>query len=119
MTMDKRQQQRDSLITGWSDRLGNVADYAGVGWDDAVEAVLDIMVDEARLPVDAINVYRERQTQKVRKSVRTLTTHTVTAYRVPKAVLDIALDLAGGDITRLRLDPDGSVTVVNQGKADR
>lgn len=111
--------QRDELVGAYSGMLGDVATYTGEGWDKAVDSVLGIMIQEGRAPIDAINLYRERHVTVVRKSVRSTTTHTVTMFRVPKAVLDTALELAGGDITRLRLDPDGSVTVVNQGKGDR
>lgn len=121
MTMAKidPNDRRDELIATYSASIGEAATFTGDAWDTAVDSVLGIMIQDGRAPIDAISLYRARNIDRVRQSVRTVTTHTVTSFRVPKAVLDLALDLAGGDITRLRLDPDGSVTVVNQGKAER
>ncbi len=45
-----------------------------------------------------------------------VTSYSVNARTVPAAVLKEALRLAGGDISRLRMDDDGSVTVVNQSR---
>lgn len=43
-------------------------------------------------------------------------TYQVNARSVPSIVLTTALRLAEGDISRLRIDDDGSVTVVNQSR---
>lgn len=99
-----------------NERLGDAATYSGQAYDAAVKEVLDIMVNEGRVPVDAIRLYRARHTAKVRESVRSKTVYTVTSFRVPKAVLDVALELADGDLSRLRIAADGSVTVMNKGK---
>ena len=37
----------------------------------------------------------------------------VEVRRMDARIRDAALDLAGGDYTRLRIEPDGSMTVVN------
>lgn len=42
-----------------------------------------------------------------------------TTVRVDQRVLTAALDLAGGDPSRLVIDPDGSVLVQNRSRVDR
>lgn len=48
---------------------------------------------------------------------RTVTqTDTIEGYKIPREVMEVALGLAGGDITRLKVNKDGSVLVVNQSR---
>jgi len=80
--------------------------------------VLQIMTEENLVAADAINAYRSKRARQMQEPVRVRGEHKVRAYTIPKVVLDVALDLAGGDITRLRISRDGSVTVVNKGKGE-
>lgn len=54
--------------------------------------------------------------RKTRITRITTVTDLIEEYKIPKAVMDVALDLAGGDISRIRVGKDGSVTVVNQSR---
>lgn len=113
-----RETKRSIVEESQRNRLGSAAEYVGATWDEAVDAVLDIMEEKGVLALDAVNIYRLRQVERVRTSAKRTVTHEITSFRVPRIVMDTALDLAGGDITRLRLSPDGTITVVNQGKDD-
>lgn len=113
------QENTPEFIQQYGQRIGDAAEYLGETWDSAVEAVLQIMNEENRVAVDAINVYRVKRAREMQQSVRVRVEHKVTAYTIPKVVLDTALALAGGDITRLRISRDGSVTVVNKGKGEK
>jgi hypothetical protein len=116
---NRRKNERLSLERGYRDRLTDLVEYTGKTWDEAVDSVLAIMETQGRAAVDAIGVYAVRHEEKVRKSVKTRTTQKITSYRIPKAVLDVALDLADGDRTRLRISEDGTITVVNKGKGEK
>lgn len=116
---EARKNRRVTLERSYRDRLTDLVEYTGKTWDEAVESVLAIMEGQGRVAVDAINLYAVRHEEKVRKSVKTRTTQKITSYRIPKAVLDVALDLADGDRSRLRISEDGSITVVNKGKGEK
>lgn len=55
-----------------------------------------------------------RKVTRVTRSV--VQTDTIEGFQIPKAVMDVALELAAGDITRLKVSRDGSVLVVNQSR---
>lgn len=54
-----------------------------------------------------------------KSSTGRVSSYQVNARTVPAAVLKEALRLADGDISRLRMDDDGSVTVANQSRQQR
>ena len=96
-------------------KIGDVAKYSGTTYEQAESRVLDYMAMGYPL-YDALEMFRKDARQAVRERVRT-TAQKITSYRIPQAVLDVALSLAEGDISRLRIDPeDGSITVVNQSR---
>lgn len=98
-----------------SAKVGAVAEYSGITWDQAKALVTDLM--SQGLGIDqAIEEVRRNARNVVRDAVRPQS-HKITSYRIPEAVLDVAMELADGDISRLRIDPeDGSITVVNQSR---
>lgn len=96
-------------------KIGDAAKYSGEPYEQAKSRVLDYMSMGYPLD-DALELIRKNARQTVRENVRT-TAVKITSYRIPQAVLDVALDLAEGDISRLRVDAeDGSITVVNQSR---
>ena len=93
-------------------KIGDVAVYSGDTYESAKGRVLDYMSMGHPLD-DAIELIRKDARQVVRASVK-VSAQEITSYRIPQPVLDVAMDLAQGDISRLRIDPtDGSITVVN------
>lgn len=62
---------------------------------------------------EALSTSQRKATNVTRVVVET---HTIEGYNIPKAVMKVALELAGGDITRLKVNRDGSVLVVNQSR---
>lgn len=93
-------------------RIGAVAEYSGETYEDAKSRALDYLSMGHSLH-DALELIRKDARQVVRASVR-VSAQEITSYRIPQPVLDVAMDLAQGDISRLRIDPtDGSITVVN------
>jgi hypothetical protein len=96
-------------------KVGAVAEYSGVTFDVAKAKVLDLM-GRGHTMDSAIEQVRKDAKDVVRKSAKP-EAQKITAYRIPQAVLDVAMELADGDISRLRIDPeDGSITVVNQSR---
>lgn len=54
--------------------------------------------------------------RKTRVTRVTTVTDMIEEYKIPKAVMEVALELAQGDISRIKVGKDGSVTVVNQSR---
>lgn len=96
-------------------KIGAVAEYGGAVYGHAKAQVLDYL-SMGHTFEDALELIRAGARQVVRQNVQT-TAQKITEYRIPQAVLDVAMELAEGDISRLRIDPeDGSITVVNQSR---
>lgn len=96
-------------------KIGAAAKYSGAPYEQAKGRVLDYVSMGHSLD-DALELIRKDARQAVRASVKT-TAQAITSYRIPQPVLDVAMELAEGDISRLRIDPeDGSITVVNQSR---
>lgn len=93
-------------------KIANLATYSGMTWDQAAEEVLAVMHTGQGIDY-ALERVRDKARTLVKQSV-VRERAKITSYRIPQAVLDVAMDLAQGDISRLRIDPtDGSITVVN------
>jgi len=98
--------------------VGAKAEYAGVEYQAAADEVLGYMEEGSGLGLTAaldkfIRNHREEHQRKVRA---VQVQYEVTSYKVPGMVLDVAMDLADGDISRLAIQADGSIVVLNQSR---
>jgi hypothetical protein len=62
------------------------------------------------------NPRKGRNTTDARREARAKVDRTVNVIRADSEALRVASHLAGGDLTRLAIQPDGSVVVRNRGR---
>lgn len=100
--------------------VGEAAQYLGQTFDEAADAVLTIMHDYQWSLAQALDYYRRTQAQRLRSKTRSHVEQRevfeVTGFKVPAVVLNHAMGLAGGDISRIQIQEDGSILVVNQSR---
>jgi len=77
-----------------------------------VTAVIDTAVLAESTVIDAEKHVQARRTRPRRRDLVSAVEH----HRIDPRVAQKALTLAEGDISRLRLLPDGAILVVNQGR---
>lgn len=109
---------KDPRFTGDVQQLiGAKAEYAGTTYEEAAdEVLLDMETSTVSLTV-ALDRFVEKRRKKHEAGVREVPVrYQVTTFKVPRVVIETAMRLADGDISRLSIQEDGSIVVLNESR---
>ena len=109
---------KDPRFTGDVQQLiGEKAKYAGETYEAAAQEILDDMNTNSvslTVALDAFIAKRRAKHEDGVKEVRVR--YRVTTFQVPSIVMETAMMLADGDISRLAIQEDGSIIVLNESR---
>lgn len=109
---------KDPRFTGDVQQLiGEKAKYAGETYEEAAQEVLNYMEETGDGLTPALDAYIAKRRAKHETGVKEVQIrYRVTTFQVPRIVMETAMMLADGDISRLAIQEDGSIIVLNESR---
>lgn len=108
----------DPRFTGDVQRLiGEKAKYTGETYEAAAQEILDYMNETGDGLTAALDAFIAKRRTKHEAGVKEVQIrYRVTTFQVPPVVMETAMMLADGDISRLAIQEDGSIIVLNESR---